>query len=222
MLQTLSNHTPYALPDPLPVAKVMVDGVEDRHLTAMRYADYALGEFFRKIKNHGGFDDTLFVLVGDHGFGGIRQLTNMDLVRFHVPLLMLGKDIQERFGKTRSVVGSQVDVVPTVMGLLGGSYVHHCWGRNLLALPAGDPGLAVIKPSGNDQMVAVVQGDYVLTQAPGAAPRLTRFSLQPMSEAEVNEPQRQSRMEKVLDAYVQTAINALLDNHTGHNDELQE
>lgn len=220
MLQTLSNHTPYALPQPLPVAKVMVDGVEQEHLTAMRYADYALGQFFEKIKARGGFDDTLFVLVGDHGFGGTKQLTEMDLIRFHVPLLLWGKDIQARFGKVRTVVGSQVDVVPTVMGLLGGSYTHHCWGRDLLALPADDPGLAVIKPSGSEQIVALVQGQYLLSQAPGNAPHLTRFELLPMSETPVDDPERQRRMEKILQAYLQTALGALLGHHSGHNDEL--
>jgi phosphoglycerol transferase MdoB-like AlkP superfamily enzyme len=222
MLQTLSNHTPYALPEPLPVAKVIVNGDEDQHLTAMRYADYAVGEFFKKIKARGGFDDTLFVLVGDHGFGGLKQLTEMDLVRFHIPLLFIGKDIQTHFGKTRSMTGSQVDVVPTVMGMLGGSYVQHCWGRDLLALPADDPGQAVIKPSGSEQVVALVQGDYILIQPPDAQPRLERFQLIPQLQEEVIEdPQRQSNMKRMLDAYVQTALNALLANRVGHNDELK-
>lgn len=222
MLQTLSNHTPYALPDPLPVQEVMVDGVEQEHLTAMRYADYALGQFFKKIKAQGGFDDTLFVLVGDHGFGGSTQVTDMDLIRFHVPLLVWGKDIQQRFGKLRTVVGSQVDVVPTIMGLIGGSYTQHCWGRDLLALAPDDPGIAVIKPSGSEQIVALVQGDYLLTQLPGSPSHLTRFGLQPLSESEISDPGRQQRMEKVLEAFLQTALGALLDNRTGHNDELKQ
>lgn len=222
MMQTLSNHVPYALPDPLPVEKVMVDGVEQEHLTAMRYADYALGEFFKKVKAHGGFDDTLFVMVGDHGFGGRTQVTDMDLIRFHVPLLFWGKDIQQRFGAVRSVVGSQIDVVPTIMGFVGGSYTHHCWGRNLMALAPDDPGIAVIKPSGSEQIVALVQGQYLLTQTPGAPSHLTRFGLQPLSETPVNDPERQKKMEKVLEAFLQTALGALLDNRTGHNDELKQ
>ncbi len=43
LLQTLSNHTPYALPDPLPVAAVQGHGALDAHLTAMRYADWRWG-----------------------------------------------------------------------------------------------------------------------------------------------------------------------------------
>jgi phosphoglycerol transferase MdoB-like AlkP superfamily enzyme len=129
ILQTLSNHTPYALPDPLPVAPVMAGGAVDERLTAMRYADHALGEFFDRVRGDAAFADTLFVLVGDHGFGGAEQVTEMDLWRFNVPLLFWGSDIQARFGARRSIVGTQVDVVPTIMGLLGGDYTQHCWGR---------------------------------------------------------------------------------------------
>lgn len=48
LLQTLSNHTPYALPTPLPVEKVTDRGSLNEHLTAMRYSDWALGQFFEK------------------------------------------------------------------------------------------------------------------------------------------------------------------------------
>jgi phosphoglycerol transferase MdoB-like AlkP superfamily enzyme len=223
ILQTLSNHVPYSFPAPMPVEKVMVNGAEEGHLTAMRYSDYALGQFFRKIKNRGGFDDTLFVITGDHGFGGGALVTDMDLFRFHVPLLFIGKDIQTRFGKTNATVGSQVDIVPTVMGMLGGSYVHHCWGRDLLALPEGDPGRAVIKPSGNEQMVAFIEGETIIIKAPNTGPKLFRYKTRPVLSAEpIDDPNKLQQMQKELNAYLQTATHALLENHTGHNDEMRK
>jgi len=223
ILQTLSNHVPYSFPDPVPVEKVMVNGKEEGHLTAMRYADYALGQFFRKIKNRGGFDDTLFVITGDHGFGGGVQITDMDLFRFHVPLLFIGKDIQARYGKSNATVGSQVDIVPTVMGMLGGSYVHHCWGRDLLALPKGDPGRAVIKPSGNEQMVAFIEGKTILIKAPNTGPKLFRYKTRPIMSAEpIDNPLMMDQMQKALNAYLQTATQALIENHVGHNDEMSQ
>ncbi len=223
MLQTLSNHTPYALPDPLPVEKVMVNGTEEGHLTAMRYADYALGEFFKKVKASGDlFDNTVFVFVGDHGFGGSQQITDIDLVRFHVPLLIVGKDIQQRFGAVRTTVGSQVDIVPTVMGLLGGSYVHNCWGRDLLALPEGDPGRAIIKPSGTDQTVAIIEGNTIMSQVPGAKPKLEHIDLNPQHPTvePLNDPATEQRLQQSLQAFFQSGVTALLDNKVGHGDEL--
>ena len=223
ILQTLSNHIPYSLPAPMPVEKVMVNGAEEGHLTAMRYSDYALGQFFKKIKNRGGFDDTLFVITGDHGFGGGVQVTDMDLFRFHVPLLFIGKDIQGWFGKINATVGSQVDIVPTIMGMLGGSYVHHCWGRDLLALPENDPGRAVIKPSGNDQVVAFIEGETILIKAPETGSKLFRYKTRPAMSAEpLDNPLIMEQMQKALNAYIQTATHALLENHAGHNDEMNQ
>ena len=69
ILQTLSNHTPYALPEALPVEPVTEQGSFNEHLTAMRYSDWALGQFFEKTRNAPYFKETLFVIVGDHGFG---------------------------------------------------------------------------------------------------------------------------------------------------------
>ncbi len=207
----------------MPVEKVMVNGKEEGHLTAMRYSDYALGQFFKKVKARGGFDDTLFVITGDHGFGGGALVTDMDLFRFHVPLLFIGKDIQARFGKSSATVGSQVDIVPTVMGMLGGSYVHHCWGRDLLALPEGDSGRAVIKPSGNDQMVAFIEGETILIKAPDIGPKLFRYKTRPAMSAEpIDNPLMMEQMQKALNAYLQTATHALIENHAGHNDEMNK
>jgi len=223
VLQTLSNHAPYALPPQLPVAPVEINGQRDEHLTAMRYNDYALGMFFDKIKQHGGFDNTLFVFLGDHGFGGGEQITDIDLWRFHIPLLILGKDMQQRFGSTRSVVGSQVDVVPTIMGLLGGDYDHQCWGRDLLALPEGDAGRAIIKPSGSDFTTAIIEGDKILVQPPNATPRLYRYDTLPHLVATPQDDAAQAQqMKTLMNAYIQTATRALLDNRVGHGDHVQQ
>lgn len=222
ILQTLSNHVPYSFPEPMPVEKVMVNGKEEEHLTAMRYSDYALGQFFKKVKACGGFNDTLFVIIGDHGFGGGALVTDIDLFRFHVPLLFIGKDIQGRFGKINETVGSQTDIVPTVMGMLGGSYVHHCWGRDLLALPKSDPGFAVIKPSGNEQIVAFIEGETILIKAPDTGPKLFRYRVRPMSAEPLDDPMMIKKMQKAMNAYIQTASHALIENKTGHNDEMNQ
>lgn len=216
VLQTLSNHTPYALPARLPVEPVTGHGSFDEHLTAMRYSDWALGRFFDKVRREPFFDETLFVIVGDHGFSGTEQLTEMNLARFNVPLLLIAPHMRERFGARRDTVGSQVDIVPTIMGRLGGTTRHQCWGRDLLALPESDRGFAVIKPSGNDQTVAIVEDDRILIQARsngakayefrmGAAPHAVPLAVEADGE----------RMRRRLDAYLQTATGSLLGNTAG-------
>lgn len=216
LLQSLSNHTPYALPDPLPVAEVSGHGRNDLHLTAMRYSDWALGQFFAAAKTRDWYQDTLFVILGDHGFGAPEQLTDMDLYRHHVPLLLLAPGIQERFGATRDTVATQVDVVPTALGRLGERYQHQCWGRDLLALPADDPGYAIIKPSGTEQTVALIRNGRALIQPRGSAPQAWQFALGERRTAQRDQLSAQDREDlRTLDSYLQVATRALLDNNVG-------
>ncbi|WP_095155557.1 LTA synthase family protein [Pseudomonas sp. Irchel 3E13] len=215
LLQTLSNHTPYALPKDLPVEPVTGHGRLDEHLTAMRYSDWALGQFFEKARKEPYFKETLFVIVGDHGFGNNQQVTELDLGRFNVPLLLIAPGIQEKFGKRNHTVGTQIDIVPTVMGRLGGETRHQCWGRDLLNLPEGDQGIGMIKPSGSEQIVGLIQGDRVLIESKDMSPRLYRYQLGSEFKAELIEHPEQDAMLKKLESFIQTATKSLLDNTAG-------
>lgn len=222
VLQTLSNHTPYALPEKLPVEPVSGFGKLDEHLTAQRYSDWALGKFFASAKQSPWYRDTLFVIVGDHGFPIQNQVSEIDLLRFHVPLLFLGPGVRETYGAIDHTVATQIDVVPTIVGLLGKPFVHQCWGRDLLALPDGDPGVGLIKPSGSDQTVALLRDDLILTKPPQGKSQLGRYHLGPdVSYSEQSDGQLNTDMTRQLEAIVQTAMHALRDNRTGVPPELR-
>lgn len=216
LLQSLSNHTPYALPTNLPVERVTGQGTLDEHLTAMRYSDWALGQFFEKARKEPYFKETMFVVVGDHGFGNRQQITEMDLGRFNVPLLIIAPGVQEKFGQRSSIVGTQIDVVPTIMGRLGGETRHQCWGRDLLNLPEGDTGFGVIKPSGGEQTVALITQNRVLIEPKDMEPQVLTYTLGRTPHAELipNAPDTKAMRDK-LDSFLQTATKSLLDNTAG-------
>ena len=222
VLQTLSNHTPYVLPSPLPFEPVKTAaGPLSEHLTAMKYSDWALGRFFREAEQAPYYPETLFVITGDHGFSTTEQLGGIDVLRFHVPLLLIGPGIQEAYGARRSVVGTQVDIVPTVMGALGKPFVHQSWGRNLLSLPEADAGFGVIKPSGSEQTTAIIRGDYILTRTPDDKSLLEAYRLYPQPHAEAVEDQHlTAALAKELAAYIETAMNSLYENTTGRSGKL--
>ena len=216
LLQTLSHHTPYALPTPLPVEPVTDRGSLNEHLTAMRYSDWALGQFFEKARKEPYFKETLFVVVGDHGFGNEQQISEMDLGRFNVPLLFIGPGIQEKFGPRSDIVGTQVDIVPTIMGRLGGEFRQQCWGRDLLTLPAGDKGSGVIKPSGSDQTVAIISDDHLLVQPKDMPAKVWQYTLGANPEAKVvNDSAHEAELKQKLESFLQTATKSLLDNTAG-------
>lgn len=218
MLQTLSNHLPYALPSPLPVEEVTEHGDLNEHLTAMRYSDWALGQFFEHAKTKPWYKKTLFIVVGDHGFGVPKQITDIDLLRFRVPALFIAPGIQEEFGETNDIASSQVDLVPTAAALLGQSFEHACWGRNLLGLPNSDPGFAIIKPSGSDKTVALISGETILVKAPDQAPKFQKYDLNnaPYSQP-IENPNVSETLYQQLGSYIQSALNAIGERKAGQH-----
>ncbi len=115
---TLSNHRPYRVPGSR-VAPPDPADPEGPMRQAFRYADWALGRFFEQAAGEEWFDDTLFVLVADHG-RHLRSTDALDIESFRVPFLLYAPSWlpPARFDG----VTSQVDVAPTVLGVLGGTY----------------------------------------------------------------------------------------------------
>ncbi|WP_417498828.1 LTA synthase family protein [Methylophaga sp.] len=213
-LQTLSNHTPYALPTQLPIAKVTGHGELNEHLTAMRYADWALGQFFKKVMKSDYVDNTLFVLVGDHGFSTPNQVTDIDMLKFHVPLLIIGPDVVKKYGRTNSTVGAQVDIAPTVAGLMGGDTTYNCWGRDLLNI--NDAGFAVIKPSGSDPTTAIIDDNKVLVKSTDNTASLYNYELLPKASANtLHDAADTEKLDHLLDAYIESATSTLLRGKAG-------
>jgi len=139
VILTVSLHSPWQFPagrvEPLPPDTSVPPGFERAELDNFRYADWALGALVREARSRSFFDDTLFVFVGDHGvhLRG-RELVPIDENR--VPALFLAP----RFLAPRRIarVTSQLDVAPTLMGILGGSYPTTAFGEDVLARPDGE------------------------------------------------------------------------------------
>lgn len=213
---TLTNHSPFNLPDPLPFAKIETGNSFEGRANSMRYADWALGEFFREASQEEYFANTLFVVTGDHGFGSAPAITGMQLDRFHVPLLFYSPKLAALRGQQRSIIASQVDIGPTILGLLGSNAPHLAWGRNLLSVDPAEAGFAVVKPSGGNEEVALIEGDLLLMRSPKEKPVLYRYSLDfPPVSARIDDPAKTRAMEHRLKAYVETGLLTLRERHVG-------
>ncbi len=221
---TLSNHSPFNLPESLPFERIEKNDGMDGRWNTMRYADWALGEFFRQARQEDYFDNTLFVVTGDHGFAHPPMITGMQLERFHVPLLFYAPGLLSTDGEQRDIVASQVDIGPSILGLLGMNGPQQGWGRNLFAAAPDDRGFAVVKPSGGEDRVALIEGDYLLEVAPREKPRLYRYDLGHPPSASDNIRRDQEaladEMEKRLHAYVETAILSLRERALGVPEEI--
>lgn len=141
---------------------------------------------------------------------------SLDLLRFHVPLLLIAPNITQAYGQTIATVAIQLDVIPTILGLLGKPYKHQCWERDILSLPQSDKGFAVIKPSGSNQIVALLTGDNILVKQPNVSARLGQYTLTPKASYQVlPNPSLKNTMEKQLLSFIETAILALHNKQAG-------
>jgi phosphoglycerol transferase MdoB-like AlkP superfamily enzyme len=165
-VMTQSNHRPYTFPE----GRVeRVPGKSQRALinSAVKYADWALGDFMDKARKEPWFDETVFVFVADHGKDR-APVGGPDLESFRIPLLLYAPKLLPP--RRIDDACSQLDVAPTILGLIGGTHEHCLLGRDLLA---PEP----------PRRAAMVLGDYLLWHeddlllacAPGGSRKLYRF-----------------------------------------------
>lgn len=129
LVLSVSNHRPYLFPEEV-VARVPELG---GRRNAVRYADYALGRFMRQARAHAFFDNTLFVLMGDHG-ARVYGAAEIPLPSYEVPILFYAPQWVPA-GERVGTLASTLDVAPTVLGILGLGYESRFFGRDVLHLP---------------------------------------------------------------------------------------
>jgi phosphoglycerol transferase MdoB-like AlkP superfamily enzyme len=216
LLQTLSNHAPFNLPPPAPFNDISGPRHLLPRLNGLRYADWALGKFFDSASQKPWFRETLFVVLADHGFAFEPKQADIDLDEYHIPLLIYYPGDTRYAGRRIHTVGSQVDVLPTSLGLLEVRYAGQSWGRDLFRLDARDRGWAVIKPAGSSQKAALIHDDSLLILKPGFNPELYKFELNPWHAVKTSgQTGIVSSLSRNASAYLQTAIAALITKHAG-------
>ncbi len=207
---TMSNHEPFDLPRPLPFAEVSDHGSMNKRLNGIRYADWAIGQFFDSARQESYFRNTLFVLVGDHGFSIAPILTELRLLRFHVPLVFYAPELLGREGRRMHSVASHLDIAPTLLRLVGDKSEHRHWGHDLFARAQDDPGTAYFKPSETSNEAGWAVGDKLLVKTNDGQTRLYRYDLGFPAEVEplFDDALRQA-LDGDLQAYLTTAKAAL-------------
>lgn len=122
---TVSNHAPFVLPEGYNSPHPNYDD----ELQLIEYADFSIGYFIDKVSEKPWFDNTIFVFLGDHGKNcSTKYPISIDFV--HVPLIVYAPNIIEPCESYQ--MASQIDVFPTIMGLLDISYNNSTFGIDLM------------------------------------------------------------------------------------------
>ena len=121
---TSSNHSPFEFPDD------RIDLYDKEKATvnnAVKYADFALGQFLRQARDAAYWRDTIFLVVADHN-SRVYGDEIVPIERFHIPGLILGGPVEPDVVDT---VASQIDLGPTLLSIIGVSGEHPMIGRDL-------------------------------------------------------------------------------------------
>jgi len=127
-LFTSTTHNPWRVPNPR-WRKFEETDERSRYLNTVYYSDWALGEFFKAAKASGYYNNTIFLITGDH-ISRFDVNGDDERSRFHVPLLVVGGGVKPGI-ETR--IGGQLDVMPTVIDLGKWTSTYAGLGRSLLA-----------------------------------------------------------------------------------------
>jgi len=122
---TLTSHHDYGVPADF--ATIDFPGVDERraeHLNAVRYVDQFVAELIAAYEEAGHGDDTLFIILGDHGEAfGEHGRSQHDLVIWEeglrIPMVLYGPGV---LGERSGVIEGprqQIDLLPTVIELAG-------------------------------------------------------------------------------------------------------
>lgn len=119
-LSSISNHTPFTLPDSEPAMSQGTTTIDALHNT-MHYTDDVVRELYTTLSTEPWFDNVIWIIVGDHGFdlgdrGACGGHTNLRHETTWVPLIVHGADPRLPRGP-QSCVASHVDVAPTILEL---------------------------------------------------------------------------------------------------------
>jgi phosphoglycerol transferase MdoB-like AlkP superfamily enzyme len=128
IIMTTSNHKPFTFRAGVPGVLPKGGGRE----SGVRYADFAQGYFLRKAHEHAWFDNTLFIVVADHG-ARVYGHEEIPLKSYEIPMLFYSpKHLRPAEVDTLT---TQIDIAPTVLGLLGLSYRAPFFGEDVLHSP---------------------------------------------------------------------------------------
>lgn len=159
-LMTTSNHRPYTYPE----GRIDIPSKTGRD-GAVKYADWALGDFLARAATKPWFSNTVFVIVADHQASAAGK-TDLPLARYRIPLLIYAPTLIAPSRNERLI--AQIDIAPTLLGLLNWSYTSKFIGHDVNRLPPGKEHALI----STYQTVGYLEHDRLVILNPGQRARV--------------------------------------------------
>ena len=207
---TSSNHTPFEFPDgKIELADKEIHTVNN----AVKYADYALGNFIEKARKSSYWENTLILIVADHN-SRVYGPETVPVYRFHIPALILGAKVKPTVFHP---VASQIDLAPTLLSLMGIQTLNPLIGHDLTqARFQSMPGRAVFQ---YHSTFGFMEGSHLVVLRKGLAVDQYHVENEQLARHESVNPEL---IEKALSytLWASTAINKHLYHLPGQDEPL--
>jgi phosphoglycerol transferase MdoB-like AlkP superfamily enzyme len=151
IIMTTSNHKPFTFRPGLEKEGIKPEG--GGRQSGVRYADYALGYFLREAARQPWFDNTIFVVVADHG-ARVYGKAEIPLETYEIPLMVYSP--MHIAPRRIDTLMTQIDIAPTVLGLLGLAYEAPFFGIDALHEQADHTRVALFS---HNHDVAILRGN---------------------------------------------------------------
>ena len=203
---TASSHHPYVIPEKY--KEVYPEEGIIMH-KCVRYTDMAIGKFFKSASRQPWFQNTIFVLTSDHTNMSDHPEYQTDLGGFCSPIIIYDPSQEE--GRVEDKIAQHIDILPTVLGMLGYSKPYFAFGIDVLNTPAEDT-WAVNHINGIYQYV---KNGYVLQFDGQKTKGFYSLSDSLMQHNLIHQPStvsHQSQMERELKAIIQQYMERMTQN----------
>ena len=125
-IMTVSNHRPFTYPE----GKIDISGKSKSRDGGVKYTDYALKQFFSMARKQPWFKNTVFVILADHCASSSGK-TELPMDKYRIPAFIYSPGFIPV--KEQTVLMSQIDIMPTLFGLLHFSYDSKFYGQDVFA-----------------------------------------------------------------------------------------
>ena len=129
-VMTVSNHRPFTYPE----NRIDIPPSKQERSGAVKYTDYAIGKFLKEARQKPWFANTIFLIVADHCAGSAGS-AELPVTGYHIPLIIYSPGNIQPTKIDR--LTAQIDIVPTILGLLKFNYKSKFFGQDIFDLPEG-------------------------------------------------------------------------------------
>lgn len=219
-IQTAGNHRPFTIPEDNDGFEIVNPPAEElekwgfrsaEQFNAVRLLDHSVGRFLEFAKAGGYFDNTIFVLFGDHN-NRITRTPHMapfyealDVDGLHVPHIIYAPGLLQP--RVIEDATSLLDMVPTVAGLLGIEYVNSSMGRDInIPAPEGERVVFTQTADKRFPVIGAISKNYMLRMnADGSDAKLHDLNAErPQEDVATQHPELAASMKDIAKGIYET------------------